>query len=182
MLRVMKSFGLAAVLMLFGTAANALALGDADYVGLINDGIPSSPAAEVGYINNLITLAPGTGDTVIGTETYNRISSTLVGPLPVAELAGAIKDESEGVVSLDATGFEYVLAKYDAAQAGSLVWYMEGGFSGVVTPQATLNGLGLSHISAYNATTRVPEPTSLTLLGGCLIALAFIGRRRRIWS
>ena len=39
--------------------ANALTVGDAFYIGHINDGIPSSEASEATYINSLLDLAAG---------------------------------------------------------------------------------------------------------------------------
>src|SRR5687767_3691057 len=105
------------------TPLSALSIGDADYVGRINDGIPSNPADEVGYINTLIDLAPGALPILIGTETYDRVGSPagLVG-LPDANLTGAVKDDTSPSNVVDVTGFEYILGKYDAAQAGSYVW------------------------------------------------------------
>lgn len=174
------------VAVLFGMApqANALTLtyGDSFYLGLINDGIPSNPANEVVYINDLTTLAAGTGDTIIGSETYNRVDSTLVGTFPTAVEAGAEKEQDgdQGFDNIfDATGFSYILGKYDAGNAGSWVWYLGDNFIGEVELPSSFSGnqYGLSHISAYNPHS-VPEPATMFLLGSGLIVLAGFGRRK----
>lgn len=168
----MKRFFILMTLLVMATQAYGvpLTVGDSQYLGQIVDGIPSNPAAEAGYINNLRTLAAGAGPTDIGTETYDRINSTVAGPFPEATSTGSVKDESGGD-TIDATGFQYVLGKYDAAQAGSLVWFL-GGDDGEVTLPSTLNGFEISHISLYNPEgVVIPEPGTLLLLGSGIVGI-----------
>lgn len=172
------------------SASIVLSFGDANYVGLINDGVPSNPADEARYINNLITLGAGQGDTVIAnpppppgtSETYNRVSSTLspLGGFPTATDVGADKSNSGNSTVILTTGFKYILGKYDATSAGSLVWYSATGFSGSVTLPSSYNGHGISHISVYNPTNgggggieEVPEPVSLAVWA--LLSVVAIG-------
>jgi hypothetical protein len=157
-------------------AAITLAVGDEFYVGLINDGIPSSLSAQVGYINTLIAQAPETGPTTVGTETYTR--SILAGPFAPAVLAGAVKDESTPLNSTVSSDFQYVLAKYDQTQAGTLVWYSSTGFTGPVTVPSTFNGHAVSHISSFN---NVPDGgVTLMLLGGALFGVEALRRRYKV--
>lgn len=162
--------------------SNALTLTTASssYVGHVKDGIPSNLTDEAGYINALITLGAGAGQTVIGSETYDRLGSSLAGPFDPAVVAGAVKSDrtpAQGS-SIDANGFEYVLGKYDGDKAGSLVWYVAGGFSGEVTLPALFGQYELSHISLFNASPRVPEGGStITLLGLVLGILALVRRQ-----
>ena len=171
-------------LLAASTAAFAISFGDANYVGLINDNIPSNPANEIVNINNLIALAPGAAPIACGTEVCDRLNSTLAGPFPAAVLAGAGKQEDGASVDLPGT-YQYLLGKYDAGQAGALVWFFENGISGTIALPATFNGFGLSHTSWYNEFAGdddddqdVPEPGTLALLGLGLLGLG-LGRRRR---
>ena len=181
----MKKFlAILMVTLLFGMVpqANAtliLDFGDSSYLGHIDDGIPASENSEVAYINNLKTLAAGAGPTTIGTETYDRIDSTLAGPFSTAVTDGWDRDDTGNNV-FDATGFEYILGKYDGPNDGSYVWYMSGGFTEPIQLPAVHSivgdgSYGLSHISGFNP---VPEPTTMLLLGAGLAGLAGFGRKR----
>jgi hypothetical protein len=164
-------------------ASTILTIGDDYYLGSITDGIPPSPENEVEYINYLITLGPGQGDTQIpaGTgEIYNREDSDLVGPFPTAIEDGAAKDESGGFQGIDGTGYTYILGKYDAEKAGTLVWVISGlaDASDIDLPEL-YNGHELSHWSLYNGDsgTTVPDGgAAITLLG---LAMLGIGCARR---
>jgi hypothetical protein len=164
----------------FSTQLSALTIGDAYYIGRINDGIPANPADEVSYINTLITLAAGANPIQIpaGTgETYDRLSSTLVTSFPTAVTTGSFKSGDNPSTTVNVSGFTYLLGKYDQDTAGSYVWYV-GGLTGNQTLPATAEDRALSHYSLYNPGTSVPDGGStIALLGGALVLLAGISRR-----
>jgi hypothetical protein len=175
----------ASVLLMLASTAQALVIGDAYYVGLINDGIPSDPENEVEYINAMIDLAPGTSGPC-STEACDRTGSTLAG-LPDATKVGSAKDDTDPSTTVTTTGYAYILGKYDAHNAGSLVWYISG--MDEVTLPSHFNSAGqyaLSHWSLYNCVgecdppNRVPEPTTLSLLGAAMLGSALLRRRRRM--
>jgi hypothetical protein len=181
----------AAGLGLTATRAEAIALtiGDAQYVGNVIDGIPSSEVLEAGYINWLITLAPGVGPVQLpGTdpandEIYDRTNSpaSLTGTFPQAILDGALKVESRAHADIDVTGFTYILAKYDASKpgAGAHVWLVSS--LTVVNLPANSGQHTLGHYTLFNANGAfqpVPDGgTTLILLGGALIGLGALRRR-----
>ena len=170
------------------TSADALTLsvGDAYYVGNIVDGIPSSPTLEAGYINNLITLAPGTAATTIGTESYNTVGATLncvTLPCPTATSAGALKDDTGPFGSITITGWTYILAKYDADKpgAGAYVWYLPLVGDTVVTlPATSPGGFDLSHYTLFKSgqPQTIPDGgATLGLLGLAMLGLGYLRRR-----
>jgi hypothetical protein len=187
-MKTLVAIAFAVVLALTATNAGAatvtLSIGDAYYLGSINDGIPASPADEVQYINYLTTLGPGDPDTQIpaGTgEIYNRVGSTLAGPFPTATTSGAVKDDpanASGTYTLTSS-YTYVLGKYDAGQAGSLVWVISGVAVGdTLDLPNTYNGHGISHLSLYNPGGSVPDGgVTLMLLGGALFGIETLRRR-----
>jgi len=158
------------------SSAMALSTSSAEYIGYINPNVPSNPASEVERINELITLALGDsvsfdGQTITRDGPYNGVT-------PMATLAGAIKDET-GSTTVDVTGFEYLLGKYDAMGAGALVFYV-GDLTGNQTLPGTFSGNALSHWSLYNATgSSVPDGgTTAALIGLGLVGMSFIARRK----
>lgn len=183
---IKKSAALAsfACSMVFAANASALTTADTRYLGNINDGIPSNLSDEVGYINTLIAQPSPSGPTLVGTETYTRTANDCGGACPTAVLAGSTKnDNSNTSVDLGTGGWTYLLAKYDAFQAGAYVWYV-GGLTGSVSVPGNLgscgqSGCGLSHTSLFNpGTTRVAEPGTLAAFALGLFGLALVRRRR----
>lgn len=179
-------FALAIALLGFTAQADALVLvkgalgSDVDnYVGSINDGIPSSPANEKTYITTLIAQAAGSGDKKIGSETYNREGSPAA--LATPAVGTFLTKDDTGVNEVNLTNFTgYVLGKYDAKKAGSLVWYLSG-FTGKLELPTDYNGHGLSHYSLFGtADDIIPEPTSMALMGlGGLLAGFGVRRRKQ---
>jgi hypothetical protein len=185
----------ACVLVLGLTATNARAdivltgVTDATYLGFIKDGVPSSQADDVGYINNLITVPANTGPVTIGTESYNRTGSSLAGPFPSAVLAGNTRN-TPGTTGSLLTGFTYLTAKYDGPNAGVYVWDVSGQ-TGIYTVPAKLpnvpnefkNGkletFGLSEVTLFNPTAVPDSGVTLMLLGGALVGLETLRRRLR---
>ncbi len=83
------------------------------------------------------------------------------------------------LISVSVVGL-YLIGKYDAGNAGTVVWYV-GGLTGEVTiPQNFLGGtqFGLSHWSLYRGEgTTVPEGGStLALLGLVLLGVHLLRR------
>jgi hypothetical protein len=147
------------------------------YVGKIVDGVP--PSGEAEYIDHLISLEAGAGDTSFddSDEIYNRVGSLLVGILPhPSTLVTRVETGSLSVdlSSFHLTGFVYLLGKYDAGRAGSLVFLVPVGADTYLLP-ATFNGHELSHYSVFAS---VPDGgATLTLLGAALIGLGVMRRR-----
>lgn len=175
--------------------AAALTIGDAYYLGYINDGVPASEAAEVTYINSLLALTPGAAAapcSLAATENCDRLNSTLdASLLPDAVTTGAVKDESKNNTGIDVTNWTYLLGKYDGPNFGSVVWYV-GGLTGEydIPAAAGSQPYGLSHYTLYNFTDPgpdpdpdpdpdpVPEPMSLVLLGLGMAGAAAARRRQ----
>lgn len=160
-----------------------LAYGDpSTFVGVVIPG-NGGQADELSFIANLITVPAGETDSTLGDgQVYDRTDSELETLIPVGGVYTKIEpitfDEEDEIplysVPVDFVGTFYVLAKYDAHNAGSLVWLV------TVTPEDTAielpekyDGQGLSHVTML-----VPDGgMTLILLGGALIGLGALGRK-----
>jgi hypothetical protein len=178
------TFGAALALLMSASAASALTVGDPRYVGAVIDGVPPSEANELLYINSLIMVAPGVVDPTCNlapTEICDRSLSTLAGPLPAANSTGLVRNET-GSNTFNATGFEYVIAKYGSGPSGggSYVWYIADLGAGQTLPtNFGTGGPGLSHYTLFNATTTtVPDGgATAALLGLSMVGLGMLRRR-----
>lgn len=160
------------------TASAALVVGDGNYIGSIDDGVPSGAGDEVNYVNSLLDQATGTTQLCLydTDETCSRVGSTL-NTAGFEDATAPTKEEpTDGTV--DVTGWEYLLAKYGAGGGAqiSYVWYV-GGLSG---NQSIADLTALSHISLFNGGgTSVPDGgATLGLLGLGMLGLGYLRRRQ----
>jgi hypothetical protein len=185
-MKMRKLAYIAAIALGFGvlaglpSVAHALNFDDLYDLGYVTPGEPSSIAQEKVYIDNLISLAQGSGLTTIDGHNYFR-KNTSCGTCPAAVFA--FKDESgNNVVDLGAGGFTYLLGKYDGPNGGSEVWNVQG-LTGIVTIPLFGFGrnnaqYGLSHWTLWGpGVNGVPDGgTTVMLLGA---ALGSLGMARR---
>jgi VPDSG-CTERM motif len=159
--------------------ATALGFGDTFDLGTVLYGIPSGDADRTSYVNELISLAPGTTffDPVTG-QTYTRSLSVHGAPYPAAVFG---LNGNTTTINLGTTGYQYLFAKYDGPNAGSEVWDVNG-LLGIITIPA--NGLagqnyGLSGWTLFSGTggNSVPDGGSTVMLLGA--ALTGLGVARR---
>jgi hypothetical protein len=157
--------------------------GSANYVGLIDPGVPPNPSNQVPYINFLIGLGATTSvfDPITG-QTYTR--SDLAGPFPTALLPEVQKKDDyvdgDPTTIVATASFTYLVAKYDNEQAGSLVWYLSGVSGDTYVVPTKLNNKGLSGITMYNAgdIPDVPDGgATLGLLGLAMLGVGYLRRR-----
>jgi hypothetical protein len=163
-----------------GLASHASAVlldtSSSEFMGTIVPDVPAGTDDERSYVNALVALAPNTSTTFSGQD-IDRSGNTLCYPNCPAATGNPTKDDSGVNTGIDVTGFTYLLAKYDAAQGGGLVFYVAD-LTGDVDVQATFGtcgsgGCGLSHVTLWN----VSEPGTLLLLGASLIGLGFLRRK-----
>ena len=186
-MKMRKLAYMAAIALAFGvlaglpSAAQALTFNDAYDLGWVNPGEPANIPAERGYVNNLISLAAGSGAATIDGHDYFRTNASC-GTCPAA--TGGIKDNSGGnTVDLGTGGFTYLIAKYDGPNGGSEVWNVQG-LTGIYTipligfaTKQHPEGYGLSHWTLFGPGGQVPDGGTTVMLLGAALGARGMARR-----
>jgi hypothetical protein len=185
-MKMRKLAYMAAIALAFGvlaglpSAAQAVPIPASSYLGSVVPGEPSNPPAEEGYINTLISLAPGTPAITIDGHLYTR-SLNSCGACPAAVFNqkndAPINDGGVAHVDLGTGGFTYLLGKYDGPNGGSAVWNVQG-LTGIVDIPFNLFGHDLSHWSLFGpGGNGVPDGGATVMLLGA--AFGALGMARR---
>ena len=160
------------------STANALFLtvGDASYLGNIDNGIPASVANELGWVNELKDLALGATNVPSTDPAGEFLSRSLndFGPLPDA--TQHFKDDAAPLDIVTLLGSMYTVGKYGGGQTGiGHVWYVGNLAEGtVIDLESSFGGNALSHQSLLG----VPDGgITLILLGLGIAGLAIVRRK-----
>jgi hypothetical protein len=150
----------------FMSVAQALSINSAGVVGTIDPGTPSSPAAEIDYVNQLLSM--GANSTVsFGGNTYQTGANDFNGVVS----APVHSDESGNATGSGA--YTWVLAKY-----GNTDWVFNIAALGGDVPADMGKGGGLSHWAGFGGSTTVPDGgATVALLGVGLVGLGMMRRK-----
>jgi hypothetical protein len=162
------------------SSLSALTIGDTRDLGLIDKNQPANPTSSAGFINILLDQSLGSGPTTIGENAYTRTTNNpLSGSYSDAVFSGV--EFAANVTSINlGSGYEYLLAKYDGPNFGSVVWYV-GDLTGDITIPlyGSDNQYAVSHTYLYNPKTSSVPDTGMTvmMLGGALACLGVLRQR-----
>lgn len=185
-------FALALGLGAVNAEAVTLTVSSAEYLGMINPGVPAGDRVQLRYLNHLLGMTPGTSDNDVSfprppgnEQDFVRSSNDCGGvdcsTLAPVRLAGSYRNETGSRTVNLGTGYTFLIGKYGggAAHGRSLVWFV-GNLTGDIQIQRRANGRALSNWTVYRPTTSVPEGgMTLMLLGGALLGLETLRRRIR---
>ena len=166
-------------------AAHAISLTFADALGTIVNGEPANATDETAYVNSLVTRANGVSSApydVIG-KTYTLITDPAE-TLPLAVYDNKIENDLN---SFDASGYLYMLVKYDGPNGADVVWYLGGlsaaDLASVVIPDKFPKNddpdksVGISHRTFFNKTNLPDGGATIALLGVALVGVYVVRRR-----
>lgn len=164
--------------------ASALTINDDNpYVIGTVEGLQSPTIAqEAAAVNILLGMGINSSQTVDG-DTYTRGDNPVLGS---GSVSGGTKDDSGG---LSGSGFEYVIAKYDGPNAGSVVFYFGGAAFTLPADGYSIWGnegqYALSHWTGFNGPGTGPGPgpgvpdagSTLALIGLAVTGLGLLRRK-----
>ena len=162
-----------------GTSAQALTINDPGVVGVHHGNLAdSSTATETAAAQTLLNML---ASTTIGS--FQTSDTEYAGAPSVILAEGTQVNFGEADPVPGTSGWDYVLGKYDAGNAGYVLWHVGGAaftpeeFSNPLWANKAGNGHRISHYTVFNATTIPDGGTTLLLLGA---GLAVLGVARRI--
>jgi hypothetical protein len=171
-----------AAMLAFTHNASALTIGDGQTIGYVYYGIPSGDVDRQTYVNDLVGFynsgcASGADCGTANGQLYHMVNGapTFGVTLPTAIWAmnGTGTSVALGVIGT----YNYLFAKYDGPNQGSVVWYV-GNLFGTITIPSQWNGYGLSGWTLFGpGGAGAPDGgTTVMLLGAALGALGMARR------
>jgi hypothetical protein len=164
---------------------NALTIGDANKLGSVIAGIPAGDSDVTDYVNAMIGLSLG-GSTIVTKSGHDNTvtrSMNSFSPLDTAVLGPRVTygniESSTVTIHLGASGYEYLLAKYDGPNYGTEVWYING-LSGDITIPSHGGQYGISGSTLFTPGTPTGVPdggSTVALLGLAALGLVAVSRR-----
>jgi hypothetical protein len=164
--------------MAHNAAAIAIGINDDYYLGSFTPAQPAGNDTERENVQNLIYLfngSPSFNPLLNGRLFFGSTDGDLI-PTPAPDLPGnGVQQNAGGAFTFATLGAEYLLGKY--ANEVSHVWYV-GDLTEVTLPNLG-TGLGLSHVTRFEAgVTRVPDSgATLALVGLGALAVGAVRRR-----
>jgi VPDSG-CTERM motif len=177
----------------FGSNAYALTINDPGVVGVVGVDSTIDPLTATIHLLGMTASQSDPSGCSITTNCYQTSSTDYVGTVTAVAASGS---PASAGVTLPSGGYDYILVKYDGAEAGYVLYYV-GGLSGtlVFSPSYplwdpnTTNQYSANNWYAFNCTddTCGGGPTfvtpdggsTVTLLGSVLFALGMFARKFR---
>jgi len=156
---------------------------DSRYLGSVSDPTPASPFADFQRVQNLLSVALGMSDTILGTGGGGANTALYVRSL-IASM-GSVSGDSCGQGGNGnehfAIGCDYFIQKYAGTgnEGNAYVWFigdLPAGTTDIETPILDAEGFQANQWQAFNKVS-VPEPGSASLMVLGLLGLALARRK-----
>lgn len=183
-LKTLIMSGLCGLALAAAPNVGAITIGvdDEHYLGSFSPPEPAGDSLERANVQNLIDLFNGSSnyDSDLNNRVYELTldGSAIPDPAPNLASGNGVQQAANGAFTFNVSGAEYILAKY--ANQVAHVWYVAD-LDEVVLPNlwsTETTGMGLSHITRFDAVNRVPDGgATLALLGAGLLGIGTLRRR-----